>query len=73
MPASYVATATAALWVAVTPQTITAPVPAFADVGLPGSVQPKEYRMAKPAEACPIQDDQGRVVGFSLNCKGADR
>lgn len=73
MPGHYVATATAALWVAVTPQTITAPVPTHADVGIPGAVQAREYRLAKPVAQCPLYDDQGRVVGFSLNCKGSDK
>jgi hypothetical protein len=68
MPGHYVATATAALWVAVTPQTITAPVPSFADVGIAGAVQPASYRTAKAVNVCHIRDDHGRVVGFSLSC-----
>lgn len=70
MPSHYVAAA-AALWVAVTPQTVTSPVPSFIDVGIPGAVQPREWRHQKPVAQCPVYDDQGRVVGFSLNCKGS--
>lgn len=56
----------AALWAQVTPQTMLEPVPSFAWTGIPGAVQPAEYRLSKPVEACPLRDDQGRVVGVSL-------
>jgi len=73
MPGHYVATATAALWVAVTPQTITTPAPSFDYVGAPGSVQSQAYRTSKPVPLCHIRDDKGRVVGFSLSCKGSEK
>lgn len=67
MPGHYLAAA-AALWVTVTPATMLDPVPEFAWIGIPGSVQPAEWRKAKPIEACPIYDESGRVVGASLAC-----
>lgn len=63
----------ASLWVPVTPQTMLEPVPSSGWSGIPGAVQPAEYRLAKPVEACPIRDDQGRVVGVSLSCKDSQK
>ncbi len=73
MPEFHVSTLTGVIWLVVTPQTINAPAPTHYDIGTPGSVQTREYRLAKPAAQCPLYDDQGRVVGFSLNCKGSDQ
>lgn len=70
MPGHYLATATAALWVSVTPQTMTQDVPAFRYEGVPGSVQPVEWRTSKPIDVCPIVRD-GHVIGFSLSCRGS--
>lgn len=61
------------VWVAVTPQTMLDPVPEFAWIGTPGSVQPAEWLKAKPMDACPIYDDAGQVIGFSLSCTEGQR
>lgn len=74
MPGHYVATATAALWVAVAPGDLVGHVTPTYYTDVPGSVQDSKYRTAKPLEVgCPVTDKEGRVVGFSLNCKGSDK
>lgn len=70
MSSVLVSAVTAAAWVAVTPQSITKPVPEYVySYGSAGSVQSPEYLKSKPIQSCPIIEN-GRVVGFSFNCGG---
>lgn len=59
---------TGAVWMPVTPQTLTVEVAEFIYKDLPGSVQDEQYRRSKPVEFCPIIED-GKTVGFRLNCE----
>ena len=68
MPGHYVATATAAIWVAVAPVDLVGHVSPTHYIDLPGAVQSKEYIKAKPLSVCDIRDEKGEIVGFAL-CK----
>lgn len=56
-------------WQPIIPEKLTSPVPDFVWVGIPGAVQPADWRRAKPVQsACPVYDDTGRVIGASIAC-----
>lgn len=61
------------LWQAVTPQTLSTPVPEILyPVQLAGSVEQSRNK-SKPVEsACYERDENGKISGFRLNCKGAE-
>lgn len=55
-------------WLKVTPETMLRDVPEFSWVGIPGSVQSADWRLAKPVESCPVYNEEGRIVGASIGC-----
>lgn len=60
-------------WEKVEPETAKKEVPDYSWSGPVGSVLPLEYLRRRPVVACPVVDDAGVTVGFSLSCEGSQK